>query len=133
MREITTHKVNPWNDTIRICVTDEPGAGGANHRYEISGIDATRNPLFATLAEVSDDVSLLIEFQNGPIPTSGVNGVTQEVLLAIVQDRLECFQAGPFATEENARALAAVMEAQHWLQFRTLKRMARGVEGTHQK
>lgn len=131
-REITTHRVNPANDTIKIFVTDNPGAGGAQHRYEIIGFDHEKNPLWQVpLENVGAD--LVLHFQNGPIPENGVNGVTQEVLLAIVQDRLEAFQTGPFACEENGRALAAVKEAQHWLQFRTLKRMARGVEGTHQK
>jgi len=132
MREITTHKVNPANDTITINVLDQPGAGGANHLYRIKGIDTTRNA--SAGAEASADPNNLdILFQNGPIPETGVNGVTQEVLLAIVQDRLQCFQDGPYACEENGKALEAVKVAQHWLQFRTLKRMARGVEGTHVK
>lgn len=133
-REITTHCINPANDKIKIVVNDEPGAGGANHRYELTGFDTRNNASNADpqgfRASFSKQVIL---FQNGPIPEAGVNGVTHEVLLAIVRDRLESFQAGPYATEENQRALAAVKEAQHWLQFRTLKRMARGVEGTHQK
>lgn len=134
MREITTHRVNPANDKIAIVVNDEPGAGGANHRYELSGFDTDSNPSKADPVGYCASYSrLVLLFQNGPIPSAGVNGVTQEVLLAIVQDRLEAFQAGPFACEENGRALAAVKEAQHWLQFRTLKRMARGVEGTNQK
>jgi len=134
MREITTHKVNPANDTIKIIVNDEPGAGGANHRYELTGFDTDSNPSKSSPDGYNMSCSKqVILFQNGPIPTSGVNGVTQEVLLAIVQDRLEAFQAGQYACEENGKALSAVKEAQHWLQFRTLKRMARGVEGTHQK
>lgn len=134
MRKIDTHKVNPANDTIDITVNDEPGAGGANHRYEISGFDTGRNPSAADPQGFRSSFSKqVILFQNGPIPEAGVNGVTQEVLLAIVEDRLASFQVGPFACEENQKALDAVREAQHWLQFRTLKRMARGVEGTHQK
>ena len=39
MRTITDHQVNPANDTLQITVTDDPGHGGANHRYEISGFD----------------------------------------------------------------------------------------------
>lgn len=124
MREITTHKVNPANDTLKIEVLDEPGAGGAHHEYRVSG--------FKHKTDSSVDQTL-ISFQNGPIADGGVNGLTQEALLAILQDRLEAFEAGPFACEENARALDAIKEAQHWLQFRTLKRMARGVEGTHNK
>jgi hypothetical protein len=37
MREITTHKVNPANERLRIEVGDEPGSGGANHKYLITG------------------------------------------------------------------------------------------------
>ena len=129
-REIKTHVVNPCNDKIRIVVTDKQGAGGANHRYEVTGFSTETNPS-ELKGSYSNGVAIL--FQNGPINEHAVNGITQEVLLAIVQDILESFQAGPYATEENAKALDAVKTAQHWLQFRTLKRMARGVEGTHQK
>lgn len=129
MRKIETHKVNPANDTLEIYVMDAAGAGGANHAYLIGGANFKANPS----ALAADETQCAIVFQNGPIPENGVNGVTQEVLLAIVEDRLASFQAGPFACEENQKALDAVREAQHWLQFRTLKRMARGVEGTHNK
>jgi len=131
-REIHTHKVNPPNDRLNIEVRDNPGAGGASHCYRVTGYFLPDNPSRDPI-DNPDDTAITIHFQNGPIPEAGVNGLTQEVLLAIVQDRLECFQAGPFACEENGRALKAVKEAQHWLQFRTLKRMARGVEGTHTK
>ena len=115
MRTINDHQVNPANDTLSITVTDEPGSGGANHVYEVEG----------------GAVSIEIRFQNGPINEAGVNGLTHEVLLAIVADRLRCFQKGPFSTKANACALTHIEEAQHWLQQRTLERMRRGVEGTH--
>lgn len=57
------------------------------------------------------------------------SGLTQEVLLAIVIDRLRSFQAGPYSCRENALALTKLEEAQHWLLHRTRARMARGVEG----
>lgn len=129
MREITEHRVNPANDKLVIQVTDEPGAGGANHRYEISGFDDLTNP--SANKGQQDPNGLVVVFQNGPINEHGVNGVTQEVLLAVVVDRLRSFQAGPFACRENALALTKIEEAQHWLHHRTLARMARGVEGTH--
>lgn len=129
MREITSHKVNPANDTIKITVTDEPGSGGANHRYEITGYDRRLNASFDGL----DVNGTTILFQNGPIAESGVNGITQEVLLAIVIDRLQSFQKGPYASRENALALTKLEEAKHWLFARTLERMQRGVEGTHAK
>jgi hypothetical protein len=124
MREITSHVVNPVNDKIKITVMDEPGAGGANHNYLITTPDWTRAPDGSGAKGVWD-----INFQNGPIAEHGVNGVTQEVLLAIVADRLESFQAGPFACPENRNALAHVQDAMTWLQSRTKARMARGVEG----
>jgi hypothetical protein len=120
MRTIDEHKVNPANDTLTIVVRDEPGAGGANHHYSIGWGDKD-NCLH------SHD----IEFQNGPINEVGVNGLTHEVLLAIVADRLRSFQAGPYACKANACALTHIEEAMHWLQQRTIERMRRGVEGTH--
>jgi hypothetical protein len=123
MRTINDHKVNPANDRLTISVLDEPGAGGANHVYEVSGFDAPGIP--------KESGHLTINFQNGPINEAGVNGVTQEVLLSIVADRLRSFQAGQYACRENAIALTKIEEAQQWLQARTRARMARGVEGTH--
>ena len=117
MRTIDDHKVNPANDTLTITVVDEPGAGGANHEYEVTGF--------------SGGHTVGIGFQNGPIPESGVNGITQEVLLAICADRLRGFQNGLFACMPNACALTHIEEALHWLQQRTIERMQRGVEGTH--
>lgn len=118
MRQLTDHKVNPANDLVAINVMDEPGAGGACHEYDVV---------------LPTGQSTRISFQNGPIADAGVNGLTQEVLLTIVADRLRSFQAGAFACRENALALTKIEEAQHWLHSRTLTRMARGVEGTHQK
>lgn len=116
MRKIEDHKVNPVNDRVDITVMDEPGAGGANHHYAVD-VDGSEN-------------GLDVYFQNGPIAEAGVNGVTQEVLLAIVIDRLKSFQAGPFACIENAAALTHSQAALEALKSRTRARMARGVEGT---
>lgn len=118
MREITTHKVNPANDQLGLFVHDEPGDGGACHVYSIA---------------VPKGSHFYLQFQNGPIAEAGVNGITHETLLAILVDRLECFQRGPFACRENALALTKIQEAQHWLHHRTRARMDRGVEGTHEK
>lgn len=130
MRTINDHKINPANDTLTITVTDQPGSGGANHRYVVSGMDYGNN-ISANSQELDNADSTVILFQNGPIPEAGVNGITQEVLLAIVADRLRSFQSGPFSCKANACALTHIEEAQHWLQQRTIERMRRGVEGTH--
>jgi len=138
-RELTDHRINPANDKLRIEVLDEPGAGGACHLYKISGydtgMDGEKNPCASReefqLPEPVNSVCLL--FQNGPIAEVGVNGITHEALLAILVDRMRAFQAGPYACRENALALTKLEEAQMWLLQRTKARMARGVEGTHEK
>lgn len=130
MRELTGHKVNGCNDEIKIQVVDKPGSGGANHRYEITGFDPKHNPS-ADLTDSEDTfVSKTILFQNGPLKESGVNGITHEVLLAILIDRMEGFQSGPYASADNQEALEAMRTAQTALQRRTMARVARGVEGT---
>jgi hypothetical protein len=98
----------------------------------IEGFDTASNasdPFVARHGAASKHTTIL--FQNGPIPEKGVNGITQEVLLAIVADRLMSFQAGPFASKYNAKALDHVLLAQEALLQRTRDRMSRGVEGTH--
>lgn len=133
MRNITDHIVDgdSANHQLTIAVMDEPGAGGANHRYEITGADRNANPSSGNTKFIR--AVEIILFQNGPIKESGVNGVTQEALLAIVIDRLRSFQAGPFACDDNGIALDACCLALNTLQNRTRARIARGVEGTHQK
>jgi len=58
-----------------------------------------------------------------------VNGITNEVLLAVVIDRLQGAQEGSFKSEHNARAIAALQDAENWLARRTIERMSRGIEG----
>lgn len=60
-------------------------------------------------------------------------GVTHEALLAILIDRMQAFQKGPYSCRENALALTKLEEAAHWLNARTARRVAQGVEGTHEK
>lgn len=134
MRELSGHKVNPANDTLKVEVLDEPGQGGACHLYKITGFNSATNPSDPwTAAHGQPAVHSNILFQNGPIAEdgNGVNGLTHEVLLEIVADRLRSFQKGPYSCKANACALTHIEEAQHWLQQRTLERMRRGVEGTH--
>lgn len=117
MREITTHIVpgDSVNHQLKVAALAERGSGGANHHYEVS---------------FGDQFDYDILFQKGPIKEAGNNGLTHEALLAILIDRLEGFQAGPYASEDNAIALEALRLALAALQKRTLERIARGVEGT---
>lgn len=154
MRKLTDHIVSGDQAVqLTIEVTDEPGAGGANHEYEIKGFRSRPSvrPTIAELEELlakgsSEPMTLnqdgsvsvgpskcLIHFQNGPIKESGVNGITQEALLAITIDRLRSFQNGLYKCRENAIALTHCEEALMWLQRRTVERIKRGVEGTHEQ
>lgn len=128
MKEITSHKVNGLNEELLIRAVDEPGPGGAHHVYSITSI--RREPGIKGMLK---QVECSIEFQNGPIKEAGVNGISGEALLAIVEDRLKDFQAGQYACRENACALTKIQEAMMWLHRRTNERLQRGVEGTMQK
>lgn len=123
MRELTSHQVNGCNSLLKIVVEDEPGPGGACHHYQIINISNENRDGGVVDADIN--------FQNGPIAEVGTNGVTHEALLAILIDRLEGFQEGPFACRENDAALTFLESAMMWLKKRTELRVARGVEGTH--
>lgn len=118
-REITSHKVNGVNDGITVEAETDLGPGGAPHMYRCRFANSRGAYTF--------------NFQKGGIQEVGVNGLTHEVLLAIVIDRLEHFQKGPFPCGENAEALKHINRAMACLKQRTENRLARGVEGTHQK
>lgn len=121
LRQLTAHKVNGLNEALNIYVRDEPGQGNACHKYAIEWT-------------AHDQLEVVeIDFQNGPIKEWGVNGVSNEALLAIVIDRLHGFATGEFATRENAVALTHLETAMLWLHKRTRDRIARGVEGTNVK
>lgn len=128
MRTLTDHKLNGLNEALEITVLDEPGSGGASHHYAIK-VNGLKSPMNAHL----EGDTVLIAFQNGPIQEAGINGISQEALLAIVIDRLRSFQAGQYGCRENAVALTNCEQAMMWLQKRTRDRLARGVEGTSAK
>ena len=123
-REITTHKVNGLNEALRIFALDERGSGNASHLYEIG---------YGAHDELSSTNPTVIKFQSGSLAEVGINGISNESLLAIVEDRLAGFQAGGFACTDNSLALGAVRRAIEYLHQRTLDRVERGVEGTSQK
>lgn len=102
-------------------VMDEPGAGNANHSYEVH----------TSKADEPRVVFCNIDFQNGPIKEAGVNGVMNEDLVAIVIDRMRGFQSGDYACRQNAMALVKLEEALMWMRDRTNERERRGVEGTN--
>lgn len=128
MREIDLHKTNDCNEIIRITAMGEPNRGGEHDTYHIVQ-DGTKAVGGGPAAPA---FFYALKFQSGPIKEVGVNGITNEVLLAILIDRLSAFQRGPFACEENKIALSACTDALNILHERTQKRIQRGVEGTHE-
>lgn len=127
MPEITSHKVNGLNEALLVNVLDEPGQGNACHEYQIRKF-VNNEPDDTADVEIAN-----IRFQNGPIKEFGVNGISNESLLAIVEHRLQGFQSGEFACRENAIALTKLQESMMWLHSRTRERVNRGVEGTKEK
>lgn len=122
-REITNHIVSTDQASQITIEASAPSlVDGASHQYYLTWRE---RPEYQTASTIS------LPFQNGPIPQVGVNGVTNEALLAIVIDRLYAFQASQFACMENYQALVNCETALSWLKKRTLDRITRGVEGTH--
>lgn len=136
MRELTDHIVpgDSANHQLKIEVIDEPGAGNACHHYKITGFNTRTNasdPFVERHGQPAEHATVL--FQNGPIKDVGVNGITHEAYLAILIDRMRGFQAGEYKNQNNAIALKSLEDALFHLQRRTAERIARGVEGTHEK
>ena len=90
------------------------------HYYEARHTDIGDSEVHTELGELN--------FQNGPIPVAGVNGWTNEALLAVLINRTEVLN-NKFHSEENDRALFHMKCALDAFDARTARRVARGVEG----
>jgi hypothetical protein len=131
MKTLTDHQIpeKGFNDHIGI-TAGEPDKTGASHNYTI---DLLSDPGEGNPGITADKSTQEIRFQKGPILENGVNGVSNEALLAIVIDRLRGFQSGPFACDANHNALIAIRTGLQILKDRTSERLSRGVEGTSVK
>jgi hypothetical protein len=119
----TIQKRHNLNTVFRL---GEAGPGGAYHDYGVELIGAKVEDVDA------DSVMVAVEFQRGPRCSDDARpGVLDVDLLEIVRDRLQCFQAGPYATRENACALTHIEEALLWMNKRTEDRAERAVLGTY--
>lgn len=118
-REITGHLIY-GNEPLKIETADAL-TFNAHHSYQIS------------VREGYDSFYTNINFQKGPVKENGHNGVTETALLAVLIDRLQCFQNSEFKCKENAVALTHLEDAMNWLNRRTIQRTLRNVEGTNQK
>lgn len=120
MNKISTiQKREKLNDVFTV---DQKGNGGANHKYLIEW------------GTGDDENHAHIQFQNGARKEGGsVHGIIDTDLLEIVRHRLQCFQAGPFSSRENAVALTHIEEALMWMNRRVEDRIERDVLGTNNK
>ena len=110
----------------QVFAADAEGLGGAHHEYHIVLNDASEK-------DVANDV-VIIQLQKGPRKEKdSIHGVIDSDLLEIVRDRLKDFQAGPFASRENACALTHIEEALMWLNRRVEDRIERNVLGRNEK
>ena len=124
MKELSTiQKREKLNNVFAV---DGEGPGGAHHEYVIESIsiDGQGNP----------GVYEKIKFQKGPRKESdSQHGIIDTDLLEIVRDRLKSFQAGPFSSEYNEKALEHIEEALMWMNRRVEDRIERNVLGKNEK
>lgn len=130
MREITTHHDgHGLAESIKIRadeIPDDPRFGGASHHY----VAFAHGPNGYAI----QPAALQVQFQKGPRNVEGSTpGVIDTVLLAIVEDRLNSFQGGPFPSDEGAMARYHVREAMKQLKLRADVRARRGVLGKAEK
>ena len=124
MEKLTT--IQKGEKLNEVFAADEKGNGGANHEYHIVINDGKEK-------NVANDV-VVIQFQNGARKEkNSIHGVLDNDLLEIVRHRMQCFQAGAFATEYNAKALEHIELALMYMNRRVEDRIERNVLGRNQK
>lgn len=127
--EVTNHFHSEIpNPGFEIYAMGEAGPAGNHNQYRVT----YENPVAVSCNGLESKV-LTLQFQDGPVPEVGTNGITIEALVGICIHRLEGFQAGKFPCQENQEALEHLKASLAALHSRTLKRMARGVEGKLEK
>jgi len=60
------------------------------------------------------------------------NGAFVEDVIGAARDRIEFYNSSQFRCAENEEAIRALDRALEWLEGRTARREAEGVEGTHE-
>jgi hypothetical protein len=123
MRTITHHHDGHGLNESILITADDLGPGGASHHYEF-----VMNP--------SGNFSVFaggLQFQKGARNVEGSTpGVTEAAVLAVLIDRLEGFQAGPYACAENDEQLEHLRAALALTKARADRRAAAGTLGTMQ-
>lgn len=107
------------NYTKIICEDEKEQKFNAPHHFKIINVN-------------NDEVVTEINMQEGPIKENGINGASNEDLIAIVIHRLNKFQDSPYNSEFNELAIDAFEKGLGHLRDRTNKRVAENKEGTSQ-
>lgn len=128
MREITWDKASEVEESFKVEASD-PNEYGTVAVYEVSapskvGSDYSKEDRSCCLFH--------LVFQNGN-PNEQINGLIDEVVLAILIDRARNFANGPLSTRENSIALTHLEEALMWKRRRVVDRKNRGVLNTYNK
>lgn len=133
MKKLST--IQKRENLNEVFAADGIGPGGANHLYMIckSG-EADLDGGMDSINVKPEAVMCTVQMQCGARKEdASVHGVIDSDLLEIVRDRLKSFQAGPYASRENACALTHIEEALMWLNRRVEDRIERNVLGTMKK
>ena len=88
----------------------------------------TKGPAGHVYDIVAGEHKVTLQFQNGGVKDNGVNGITNEALLAVLEDRLTHLNE-KFPCIQNNLAIINIKAALTILEQRTASREARGVEG----
>lgn len=104
---LSTIMIDNSHKLTNVCSTHYKTIGGAHNHYVIKSKTGT--------------VLGSLKFQDGEPKETGVNGIMNEDLLAVLIDRLKGFQSGPFSCKENEVALSKVQSALVMLKDRTKK------------
>jgi len=126
----THHDDHGLNESLVISCDerDVEGGGGASHHYVIYRYDHDGG------SDYSHESVARIQFQHGPRNVDGSkHGVTEAALYAVLIDRMEAFQAGPFSCASNAEQLAHLRHCLALTKRRADERAARGVLGKNEE
>ncbi len=119
-----TRQVNIYEDRNSLLVLEETvnykGKDIGGHKYNIYCNLSDNSKVRERIATVN--------FQTGPVPENGVNGLTTECLIAMNIDRLKKLN-DIVPCVENENAIKYLEAALYHLELRTAKRIIRGVEG----
>jgi hypothetical protein len=111
MRQLTAHQVGPLNEAIEITPVAPHFGGAVPARYKflvnVHFADAGYSPVMISRLRWAE---IDLRFQDGPLE-GGINGVSEESLIAVLIDRLEAKQAGEGINAENAFALDHLRDA----------------------